>query len=303
MYTRARLAPDLFTFPNFVGQEQCSLPEVFSLFQKNKIETDVTFSVKCGDGCIEFSAHKLILSMWSPVFADMCYIPEKNAKSNFPINDVSPATFEAMLKFMYGSSLDHQNKNIRLLIKLYDAAGLYQIKTLSDVCRDALMCSKPDKHNVFQLFRAGEILNCENLKQRCQLVLQNQTPEVLAAQELCNVTPSMIKLILDLPRISFFSEYDLISWVLAWVKNEVLKHSNEKSFKDIFIEFAPHLNLTKLTAEEFGKLFQNRKDLMSEKEGFSIFMNIANPGSWPLPDWGSSTPRQRVYRNYAEKRC
>ncbi|GIY57140.1 BTB domain-containing protein [Caerostris extrusa] len=296
----------LISIPNFVGQEQCSLPEVFSLFQKNKIETDVTFSVKCGDRCTEFSAHKLILSMWSPVFADMCYIPEKNAKFNFPINEVSPDTFEAMLKFMYGSSFVHQNKNIPFLIKLYDAAVIYQIKTLLDVTRNALMCSKPDKHNVFQLFRAGELLDCENLKQRCQLVLQNQTPEVLAAQELCKVTPSMLKLILDLPRISFFSEYDLISWVLAWVKNEVLKHENyARSFKDIFIEFAPYLNLTKLTAEEFGKLFQNRKDLMSEKEGFSIFMNIANPGSWPLPDWGTSRQRakQRVYRNYAEKRC
>ncbi|GIX84912.1 BTB domain-containing protein, partial [Caerostris darwini] len=290
--------------PNFVGQEQYSLPEVLSLFQKNKTETDVTFSVKRGDGCIEFSAHKLILSMWSPVFADMCYIPEKNAKSNFPINDVSPVTFEAMLKFMYGSSLDPQNKNIPLLIKLYDAAGLYQIKTLSDVCHDALMCSKPDKHNVFQLFRAGEILNCENLKQRCQLVLENQTPEVLAAQELCNVTPSMLKLILNLPRTSFVSEYDRISWVLAWVKNEYVKHENyARSFKDIFIEFAPYLNFTKLTAEEFGELLQNRKDLMSEKEAFSIFKNIAYPGSWPSAAWGTRIPKQRVYRNYAEKRC
>ncbi|CAL1269924.1 unnamed protein product [Larinioides sclopetarius] len=259
--------------------------------------TDISLQVKCDDGFINFSAHKFILSMWSPVLADMCYKTCKESNDTVIVKDVSPTTFDAMLKFMYGSSSDRQLNDFSFLLKLYKAAAVYEINELKNLCKEKFVCSTPKKNNVFQLLDAGKLLNCESLIQRCYKILQVKTAEVLAAQELCNITPAMLKTILELPRVSFDSEYELILWVLAWVKSDSLKDSC-KTFKEILVDFLPYLNFLNLTAEEFAKLWQNRRsDLMSEQEGFSIFMNIAVPGSHPLPSWCPSTPKQRDYRD------
>ncbi|CAL1269888.1 unnamed protein product [Larinioides sclopetarius] len=282
-----------------IGEQECSInniQEIFGYFLEEKMFTDILFQVKCGDGWIDFSAHKLILSMWSPVLADMCDKTCMKSDDTIIVEDVSPMTFDTMLKFMYGSFSDQLN-DFSFLLKLYKAAAVYEINELKDLCKEKFVCSTPNKNNVFQLLDAGKLLNCESLIQRCYKILQVKTAEVLVAQELCNITPAMLKTILELPRVSFDSEKELISWVLAWVKNESLKHSS-KSFKEILVDFLPYLNFLNLTAEEFAKFWQNRgNDLMSEQEGFSIFMNIAVPASHPLPSWCPSTPKQRDYRN------
>ncbi|XP_055950071.1 BTB/POZ domain-containing protein 2-like isoform X2 [Argiope bruennichi] len=264
------------------------------------MHTDVSFSVKCGDGWMDYSAHKLILSMWSPVFADMCYKPRNESDGPIRIEDISPSTFDAMLKFMYGCLPDRHLKDIPFLLKLYKGAVAYEVEALKNLCSEIFLCATPTKYNVFQLLDAGKLLDCESLVQRCYKILQTKTAEVLAAQELCNITPAMLTTILNMPYVSFTSEYELISWVFAWVKNELLKDSQKRSFKEILGDFLPYLNFLNLTSEEFAKLFQNRKsDLMSEQEGFSIFMNIALPGSYPLPSWYPSSPKHREYKNHA----
>ncbi|GBL88052.1 hypothetical protein AVEN_133709-1 [Araneus ventricosus] len=290
---------DSVSVPDFIGEQECSIGdmhEIFGYFLAEKMYTDVSLSVKCGDGWIDFSAHKLILSMWSPVLADMCYKPCKESDDTIRIENVSPTTFEAMLSFMYGSFIHRQLKDLSFLLKLYKAAAAYEINELKNLCKEQFVCSTPNKNNVFQLLDAGRLLDCESLVQRCYKILQMKTAEVLAAQELCNVKPAMLTTILEMPRVSFTSEYELISWVLAWVKNESLK--DKKTFKEILADFLPYLNFLNLSAEEFAKLCQNRKsDLMSEQEGFSIFMNISIPGSHPLPSWCPSAPKHREYRH------
>ncbi|CAL1286160.1 unnamed protein product [Larinioides sclopetarius] len=293
------------SIPLFIGNQECSIGdihEIFAYFLEKKINTDILFRVKCGDGWIDFSAHKLILSMWSPVLADMCYKTCKESDDTIIVEDILPTTFDAMLKFMYGSFSDRQLKDFSFLLKLYKAASAYEIKELKDLCKEKFFCSTPNKSNVFMLLDAAKLLECDSLIQRCYKILQVKTAEVLAAHELCNITPVMLMTILELPRVSFTSEYELISWVLAWVKNELLKDSSQqdykKTFNGILVDFLPYLNFLNLSAEEFAKLYQNRKsDLMSEQEGFSIFMNIAIPGSHSLPSWCPGTPKQREYRN------
>ncbi|GFQ89278.1 BTB domain-containing protein [Trichonephila clavata] len=285
-------------------QDDCSLEEISDLLMRDwqdGVSTDISFAVKCGDGNIDFSAHKLILSIWSPVFADMCYDNYIGNKKVIYIEDVSPNIFETMLKFMYSSLSDRQCKDIPFMLKLYKAAVTYEIEALKDMCCDLFVSSTPNKNNVFHLLDAGKLLKCESLIQRCYKILETQTAEVLTAHELYNVTPAMLEIILNLPRVSFSSAFELVMWVVAWTKNEFLKDKNDKgSFESILRGFLPLLNLTELTAEEFGRVFNHHSDLMSVEDGFSIFMNISNKGSWPLPSWYPSEPKPRAFRNQSQ---
>ncbi|GFY69502.1 BTB domain-containing protein [Trichonephila inaurata madagascariensis] len=285
-----------------LSYQECSIEEISGWLMRGDwqdgVSTDISFAVKCGDGNIDFSAHKLILSIWSPVFADMCYHGNVGDKKVIYIEDVSPTIFETMLKFMYSSISDRQCKDIPFMLKLYKAAITYEIEALKDMCCDIFVSSTPNKNNVFHLLDAGKLLKCESLIQRCCKILETQTAEVLTEQELYNVTPAMLKIILNLPRISFSSPFELVMWVVAWTKNEFLKDKNDKkSFEDILKEFLPLLNLAELTGEEFGRVFSHHKDLMSVEDGFCIFMNITNKGSWPLPSWYPSEPKLRAFRN------
>ncbi|GFU15694.1 BTB domain-containing protein [Trichonephila clavipes] len=201
---------------------------------------------------------------------------------------------------MYSSISDRQCKDIPFMLKLYKAAVTYEIEALKNMCCDIFVSSTPNKSNVFHLLDAGKLLKCESLIQRCYKILETQTAEVLTAQELYNVTPAMLKIILNLPRISFSSPFELVMWVVAWASSwtfRVKDKDDKKSFEGILKEFLPLLNLTELAAEKFGRIFSHHNDLMSVEDGFCIFMNITNKGSWPLPSWYPSEPIPRAFRN------
>lgn len=78
---------------------------LYNMFKQGD-HTEVQFAVSSGDGSeITFSAHKLILSLWSPYFEDMFSTSDTKMDKSITIKDVNPVAFEGMLRFMYAFSL------------------------------------------------------------------------------------------------------------------------------------------------------------------------------------------------------
>lgn len=287
--------PEPESLPIAAYENLNSIGETFRYYWRNQLYTDVEFRVQCGDGWINYKAHKLVLCIWSRVMADRL----SKAEGIIEITDVAPSAFEDMLKFMYGSvcSLHKQRKEIEQILKVYNAAIKYQVEFLKVLCLNMFVSTPANKYNVFKLLEAGKSIGSDIVQQRCLKVLQEKTANVLAAHDLSNVSFSMMKVILELPSVSFSSEYELITWVSAWVKNELLKTTNKRSYKAIMNQVLPYLKFTTLTTEELGKLLRNLMknqkshekefddDIISESDGFKLFMNVVNPGSYPLPKW------------------
>lgn len=69
---------------------------------KNCQQTDVDFVLKSAQGFQTFSAHKMVLAIWSTYFADEFY--EENSEKSMNIiqlNDEDPDAFETMLKYIF----------------------------------------------------------------------------------------------------------------------------------------------------------------------------------------------------------
>ncbi|GJN09608.1 hypothetical protein PR202_ga27629 [Eleusine coracana subsp. coracana] len=118
------------------------LSEQLELLLDEKPGSDVTFNVQ-GE---VFSAHKVILAMRSPVFKAKLYGPgREDSQQHIVIEEIQPATFRALLYFIYTDSLlegmdrdladDSRQEMIRRLLV---AAGQYEVQRLKLMCEDIL---------------------------------------------------------------------------------------------------------------------------------------------------------------------
>lgn len=90
-----------------------------------------------------FKAHKLLLSLRSPVFRAMFHGPLRDETGTVDIDDVAPKAFEAMLKHIYkGSNSDEGSSEDRAWIanpanawQLWYAAKKYMLDSLEEKCR------------------------------------------------------------------------------------------------------------------------------------------------------------------------
>ncbi|KAK1662942.1 hypothetical protein QYE76_051101 [Lolium multiflorum] len=112
---------------------------------------DVTFEVQ-GE---VFRAHKLVLAMRSPVFKALLYGPMREKDSNrFVIDDMQPAIFKVLLRFIYTDSLppnmddDLEGDDKREVTRhLLVAADRYAVERLKLMC-ESILCKELDDKSV-----------------------------------------------------------------------------------------------------------------------------------------------------------
>ncbi|GFU26366.1 twitchin [Trichonephila clavipes] len=267
------------------------IPLALLHFCNEKLYTDVEFNIYDETNCFTLYAHKLILSLWSPYFADQFSSQYANDNFKITVTDISPQVFKVMLKFMYGVPSDFYQKikDLEFVWEMYKAAVIYSIEDLRNMCRKIFLSCIPNTKNVLQLLHAGTLIGSKTVQNRCLEILQTQTIEVLAAQELSRVTISTVTDILNLPSVSFPSEYELIKWVLDWATQT----ANQSEVVDTMRLLRPLIDFMALSAEEFATLFERCNELVSKEDGFNILMNILIPGSCELPHWCSSSRKSR----------
>jgi speckle-type POZ protein len=131
---------------------------------------DVTFEVQ-GE---VFRAHKLVLAMRSPVFKALLYGPMREKDSNrFVIDDMQPAIFKVLLRFIYTDSLppnmddglegdDKKEVTRHLLV----AADRYAVERLKLMC-ESILCKELDAESVATVLALADRHSCSRLKDAC----------------------------------------------------------------------------------------------------------------------------------------
>ncbi|KAF7062823.1 hypothetical protein CFC21_069384 [Triticum aestivum] len=179
---------------------QSDLHAHFANMLKDGQGMDVTFSV----GGQLFSAHRYVLAARSSVFkAELFGQMKETTMECIKIEDMEPATFEALLHFIYTDNLPsncHVDQNVALQ-HLLVAADRYGLDRLNAICEEKL-CQKIDVQTVATTLALAEQHHTVQLKNACLQYLSLQ--DVLQAvkktdgfKHLTTSCPSIMMEILD----------------------------------------------------------------------------------------------------------
>ncbi|XP_062192786.1 BTB/POZ and MATH domain-containing protein 1-like [Phragmites australis] len=151
-----------------------------------KEETDVTFEV---EGEV-FHAHKIVLTMRSPVFKVELYEPKRDTggMENKTIECMDPVVFEALLHFIYTDSfpvmddLDHDEKE-DMVKHFLVATDRYGMERMKSVC-ESILCKGFDVESVASTLALAAQHCCISLKDACIefIISRNRMDVVLANQ-------------------------------------------------------------------------------------------------------------------------
>ncbi|KAM0825763.1 hypothetical protein ACQ4PT_069333 [Festuca glaucescens] len=129
--------------------------------------TDVSFIV---DG-EKFPAHRAVLAARSPVFRAELFGPMAEATmSSITLHDITPATFKAMLRFIYTDELpaedEPEDSSVEMFQNLLAAADRYALDRLKYICAQKLW-EKVSVDTVATILASAETYNCHELKKKC----------------------------------------------------------------------------------------------------------------------------------------
>uniref|UniRef100_A0ACD5VNY5 Uncharacterized protein n=1 Tax=Avena sativa TaxID=4498 RepID=A0ACD5VNY5_AVESA len=129
--------------------------------------TDVSFIV---DG-EKFPAHRAVLAARSPVFrAELFGSMAEATMSSITLQEITPATFKAMLRFIYTDELPAEDapedSSIEMFQNLLFAADRYALDRLKLICAQKLW-DKVSVDTVATILACAETYNCRELKNNC----------------------------------------------------------------------------------------------------------------------------------------
>lgn len=135
---------------------------------KNEILTDCKFLVGRENDRKEIAAHRLILASASPVFEKMFYGQLVEKDNPIPIPDVRPETFIIMLEYIYTDQINI--RNLGNACGLYYLAAKYMLPDVAKNCTEFL-CNNVNERNVLRLYEFAELFDLKTLKDKSMQVI------------------------------------------------------------------------------------------------------------------------------------
>jgi speckle-type POZ protein len=129
--------------------------------------TDLSFIV---DGEI-FRVHRAVIAARSPVFrAELFGSMAEATMSSITLQDITPATFKAMLRFMYTDKLPGEDELVDYSVEMFQdilaAADRYALDGLKLMCAQKLW-DYVTVDTVAAILASAETYNCPKLKKEC----------------------------------------------------------------------------------------------------------------------------------------
>ncbi|KAK3122196.1 hypothetical protein QOZ80_8BG0666300 [Eleusine coracana subsp. coracana] len=127
------------------------------------VGADVSFVV----GGETFPAHRSVLAAWSPVFkAELFGSMADAATTTITVQDMDPAAFEAMLRFMYTDALLPADDALDMMQHLLAAADRYALDRLKLLCA-AKLWDSVSVDTVASILVSAEAYSVPELKRKC----------------------------------------------------------------------------------------------------------------------------------------
>uniref|UniRef100_T1JC60 BTB domain-containing protein n=1 Tax=Strigamia maritima TaxID=126957 RepID=T1JC60_STRMM len=190
----------------------------------NEEFSDVTFLVGPDEEkSWRFPAHKLILSISSPVFEVMFTsgLLEANKHPEIPVTDVDPTAFENLLRYIYTDAVPLSSIKSALMT-LY-AAHKYIVTPLVNACTDYLL-RMLDAKNVLEVYQCIKLYDEEDSNARlllkCLKTIDESAESVLSSDYFQNLDHDIITMILSRDNLQVKSEITTFYAALNWAAAE-----------------------------------------------------------------------------------
>nr|CAD7408547.1 unnamed protein product [Timema cristinae] len=243
-------------------------------------KSDVTFLVgkKEEKPC---RAHKLILSLRSPVFDTMCFGPMAENKE-IVVPDIEPETFHKLLYYIYTNSVSLTD--VESSCELLYAAKKYMCDGLVEECRKNISYLL-DSNNVCSVFETMIDLDEQELMYYCLNVIRQKTSEVIKHPSFLNLRKETLEILLGEDYLSVDSELDLLDAALRWTARRCDVEGlevNAVNKRRIMRPFLKKIVFLSLSSRQFVSATVLR-DILTAEEYRDIISNIVESNSCALP--------------------
>ncbi|KAG5855598.1 hypothetical protein ANANG_G00050760 [Anguilla anguilla] len=186
-----------------------------SVMFNNELMADVHFVVGPPGGTQRLPGHRYVLAVGSSVFHAMFYGELAEDKDEIRIPDVEPASFLAMLRYIYCDEIDLCADTV--LATLY-AAKKYIVPHLARACVNFLETSLSAK-NACVLLSQSCLFEEPDLTQRCWEVIDAQAELALRSEGFCDIDAQTLESILLRETLNA-KELVVFEAALSWAEAE-----------------------------------------------------------------------------------
>lgn len=269
----------------------------------NALWTDCKFLVGTEESNKEFKAHKLILSMSSPVFAAMFGDDWPEIQPSIKIVDVQPEAFKSMLEYIY-TDIIHMD-TLDQACELCYVAKKYMLPHLLKNCMEFIW-KDIDCHTALRAYEFAKLFEDPGILDKSMKIITEKTTDILSNVSESNMSMQTLLDILDQDQLNIPSEVYLFNMVQSWVisSNET---ENEKYNVEKIRSFArPALEKIRFLVMDVSDFAEGPAEspLLTKDESYAILLNISSPRSKvPLPDNFSENriPRTLSRKLYMER--
>ena len=197
-----------------------SIRERSKFIFNNDLFSDVKFVVRKTDGESEsikqvIPAHKLVLSISSPVFEAMFYGELAETRDSIELPDCEYESLLELFRYMYSDEVNLSGSNVMRVLYL---AKKYMVPSLADKCTEYLQ-ENLDPSNVFNILPSAEKYDEKNLVDGCWKVIDEQTVEALKSDEFATMERSLLEAIVIRDTLTI-EEIELFKAVDLWATKE-----------------------------------------------------------------------------------
>ena len=252
------------------------LSDVSLVFRSSSDDSDVRKSK------MAIPAHKIVLSICSPVFFAMFNGELSEKSDSIDLPDCEYEGVLEMLRYMYSGQVELNGRNVMQVLYV---AKKYILPSLAEDCIDFLIRNL-DVGNVFCLLSCAELYDEKCLADRCWELIDRETEEVVKEEGFVTIERSLLEVIVQRDSLDI-SEVDLFKGVDLWatkeceiqglavdgqIKRKILGEQMVKSIRFPAMEekdFASVvLDRDILTNEERRCLMKNFNDVLTGPVGF-----------------------------------
>ncbi|KAF0298472.1 BTB/POZ domain-containing protein 2 [Amphibalanus amphitrite] len=238
-----------------------------------------------------FQAHRLVLTMASPVFEAMLF-GGMAEKAPIKVLDVSPEAFRSLMLYIYSDQINLQSFD--QACEICYAAKKYMLPHLVEHCTKFLW-KDLEPHNVCRAYEFAKLFEEPVLMEKCMKIITQQTAKVIATSAIEDVEHASLIAILEQDYLNITSELDIFNVLVRWSRKECQRRPlevNAVNQRMVLGDALYRVRYLTMNATTFAN-GPAVSGLLSPEESLAIVMNILTPGKWPLPDHldGSTLPR------------
>lgn len=218
-------------------------------------------------------AHKILLSMGSPVFETMFYGSLKE-KSTIPIVDASADAFKEFLQFFYLDKVRLRSDNI---IDVTNLCKKYEVTGALRVCENPLKRSLG--FNVNEMCSEYEIallLELDNVIKSCEQNIKNNAEEILKSTSFADCSRKIIGRILKLIAKECSASV-IVDACIAWATAQCRREQTRSSAVNLKAQLAFLLDrvpFAELSAEQFARFTRTHKGFFNEDDLEAIILRL-----------------------------